>query len=112
MVCLKLYKWPRKYSVLLLLFFTDNTDLTWYLQSGRGADYLLPMLKATISILRQHPSWSITHIFREENTIADFLANKARKDFWGWSLTDAIPRIPLELLSTISHLFASALGVC
>lgn len=80
-------------------FYADNSNLIWSLQSGyRGDDYAGLLLAKTSNLFYQNLKWSINHVFRDFNSIADFLARKARTDQWSWDLHNAIPIIPKDIV--------------
>ncbi|KAL9673458.1 hypothetical protein QQ045_029716 [Rhodiola kirilowii] len=81
-----------------VLFETDSLDVFRAVTLGAVlADWCEPRLEEVIDIFRLKPSWSLQAISREANSIADWLATKARSSPWCWERMDAIPWFPKSL---------------
>lgn len=52
------------------------------------------------------------YIFREDNGIADYVANKARRSHWEWNSIDVLPILPDEVsrLVTVNAVPSSVNG--
>ncbi|CAM8958980.1 unnamed protein product [Rhodiola kirilowii] len=72
--------------------FSDSREAIWALSLGswRSGAYNMEVLRC-IGILDEHPNWALGSISRESNTIADWLARKARMEKWSWSGTGPVP---------------------
>ncbi|KAL9669017.1 hypothetical protein QQ045_006558 [Rhodiola kirilowii] len=86
-------------EVKTISFETDSLDVFRAVALGAGiADWCEPWLEAAIDIFRLKPSWSLQIISREANSVANWLASKARSSSWCWERMDAIPWFPNSLL--------------
>lgn len=86
-------------------FFSDSTDTIWAFQTGICRNNnCLPLIREGISLLHDHPGWKIHHVFREENTISDYLAHKARINLWTWDSDVSVPLLPVDVSLQLSKL--------
>lgn len=71
---------------------SDSVEAVWNFTSGFGGGPLVARnMTATVLPLIHNHRWSVRHIFRELNCIADELAKNARQRGLEWSRLDALP---------------------
>lgn len=71
---------------------TDSVEAVWFFCSGGGGGMqVVGESYAAVLPLLQHHDWTVRHVFREWNKIADELAKSAMRFKWEWSSLDAIP---------------------
>lgn len=78
-------------------FYSDSTEAIWAIQSGYGgriSKLFMSLFNEGIQILHQQQNWTLNHSFWEDNSISDYLANKARLSRWEWNNRNAIPLLP------------------
>lgn len=76
-----------------VVLHVDSTEAIWALQSGSvEATRIAGILKEGLQLLEDNPNWGLSHVFRENNIVTDFMAKKARMDKWNWEFELAIPR--------------------
>lgn len=72
---------------------SDCAEAVWTFQSGHCNDRLNPrVVSLGMNILKMHQGWTLKHILRDQNHLADSLAKRARADGWEWHSKVAIPR--------------------
>lgn len=71
---------------------SDSVDAVWSFTSGFCSGTLMNrgMTAEVLSMFNGH-CWTVKHIFRELNHVADELAKSARRKSWEWSRWDALP---------------------
>ncbi|CAM8965610.1 unnamed protein product [Rhodiola kirilowii] len=78
---------------------SDSLEALWDLSLGSWRPGgRLQEIKECFGFLERHPRWTLVHIARERNIMADWLARKARRYMWGWNSRLAIPKDLLKLL--------------
>lgn len=83
-------------------FYSDSIEAILGLQCGVGGQRCHRDHEGRSVFLKEEPRWSLRHVFRDDNGIADFLAKKARTELWSWGSLEAIPRLPAELFGSVS----------
>ncbi|KAL9675120.1 hypothetical protein QQ045_003321 [Rhodiola kirilowii] len=72
---------------------SDSSEAIWAVQTGNwDMKSVYEEAKKGMELLANHPEWTFSLIFREDNWRADALAKKARRDLWSWEQMEAIPR--------------------
>ncbi|CAM8944513.1 unnamed protein product [Rhodiola kirilowii] len=75
-----------------VVFVTDNLEVYELLLKGRPpGKSVSSWFLACKSMMECNQEWRIEHVLRDANEVADFLARKALRENWGWSLVMAVP---------------------
>lgn len=84
----------RELNLQDFVICVDNVEAVWSVVSGswKGCESF-GSLKESLEEFMEQATWSIKHIFRELNVMADAMAKKARIDRWNWRDLKAIPRL-------------------
>lgn len=81
-------------------FVSDCMEVVWVFCSGSGCHFQdFCLLQEGVAVLAKHPGWSLRHIFREKNLLADALAKDAKRCLWEWGRVDAVPKKVAEFRS-------------
>ncbi|CAM8982614.1 unnamed protein product [Rhodiola kirilowii] len=83
------------------VFCTDSREALWALNLAIWKDGVsLRWIDRCLQLLDDHPHWQIRGISRRQNSVADWLARKARANKWSWTLGQEIPSdLPVILTS-------------
>ncbi|KAL9668395.1 hypothetical protein QQ045_002776 [Rhodiola kirilowii] len=74
-------------------FETDSTEVYKAITTGIGLDdWCCSLSKAVLELLNENPSWQVLLIRREDNSLTDFMASKARRESWTWDSRVSVPR--------------------
>ncbi|KAL9664076.1 hypothetical protein QQ045_019473 [Rhodiola kirilowii] len=72
---------------------TDSTEVYKAITSGLGiGEWCCSWLEEVLELLNANSSWRVCLIRREDNSLADLLASKARRESWTWDILVSIPR--------------------
>lgn len=98
-------KMAKKMGCIKANFFSDNTDTIWAMQRGfGGSNKCVSLISKGLSLLKDNLGWNIYHVFREDNLISDFLAQKGRVALWKWESEYAILVISAEALNQLQDI--------
>ncbi|KAL9662750.1 hypothetical protein QQ045_027584 [Rhodiola kirilowii] len=76
------------------VFFSDCLEAIEAVMKGKATENSGGgWVEGCFTLLESHRHWSLEHVFRHDNKMADKLANWARTEHWEWKLTDSIPWI-------------------
>ncbi|KAL9659329.1 hypothetical protein QQ045_024134 [Rhodiola kirilowii] len=74
-----------KHGISKAIFATDNVEVLQMLQQGCKNKVIERIwYKECRNMLQGHDEWRMAHVFREANSVADFLAKKATTTGWNW----------------------------
>ncbi|CAM8948389.1 unnamed protein product [Rhodiola kirilowii] len=82
------------------IFETDCVEaysIISQLKVGAGSE--ADMARSCQRRLLEEDAWSVVLVHREANALADLIANKARRESWGWNSVVALPRLPVLFAS-------------
>ncbi|CAM8877661.1 unnamed protein product [Rhodiola kirilowii] len=75
-----------------VLFCSDSREIVWALLLGSWKDGAnVRLLKDCMALLDDHQGWQLRSIPREHVAVADWLAKKARVEYWSWKELQGVP---------------------